>query len=366
MMLAFPHIIVDSSGDYDLRDGALFSLPPELIDSYRVTQYLKIKSDGWSISEFGYMTLVKYDGIGQRYVIPGLYLSDARAPTKKISGYRPIFSKVDVESYVSKHLAWEDSVRKKSEDELTSLVHDLRHLSGSIYHSALEVENALKARDWQKSQESIKTVIASQTMLRVRIDYLDFSNSVDRFDDSEDIPVFSRVDKVIRCFRAAAKNKRIDIFLTGESYRLAKGPNILDIVPYTIIENAIKYAPSGSNIDVSVTDEGDETVVEIQSLGPKLDPGEPERIFMRGFRGANAIRFRANGTGLGLSVARTVIDLFGGSIKVLQDGTTSFRDGVPHIKTRFSFKLPTFGEDSYRKRKFSRARERRVLRGETR
>ena len=198
MILSFPSILIDHNGNHETREGSLFSLPAELSDPFRINQYIKLKEPGWAKSEFGYMALVQYDSIGQRYILPGLYLTDGIPPNKKISGYRPMFSKRNVEEYHSKHLSWEDDVRKKSEAELTALVHDLRHLSGSIYHSAIETETAVRAKDWPKSMESLKTVIASQTMLRVRIDYLDFSNSVDRFDDIDNIPVFSRVDKVIR------------------------------------------------------------------------------------------------------------------------------------------------------------------------
>lgn len=239
MMLAFPSLFVDVRGEHEYRNGALFSLPPELSDSYRIGRYLALNGVGWFRSEFGYMALVREDGAGNKFIIPGLHLTDSPPPTKKISGYKPIFTKAQVDRYLSRHLSWESEIRKKSEDELTALVHDLRHLSGSIYHSALQAEEAARANNRPKLLDDIKTVIASQTMLKVRIDYLDFANSVDRFEDIDRIPVFSRVDKVIRCFRASARHKGIEIYLSGESYRLAEGPNILDIVPYTIIENAI-------------------------------------------------------------------------------------------------------------------------------
>lgn len=109
-----------------------------------------------------------------------------------------------------------------------------------------------------------------------------------------------------------------------------------------------------------MNDEASDTIVTVKSVGPKLDSGEIEKIFQRGFRGQNAVRIRSSGTGLGLSVAASVIDIFGGSIHVSQDTSIDHREGIPHSKTIFNFRLPTFGEDSFRKNKFRRGRERRV------
>ncbi|HEV7335358.1 MAG TPA: HAMP domain-containing sensor histidine kinase [Bosea sp. (in: a-proteobacteria)] len=300
------------------------------------------------------MALVRNDAVGNRYILPGLYLADAAQPFKRFHGYKAQFSMSQVEGYLEKHLAWEEEVRKRTESELTALVHDLRHLSGSIYHSAVEAERFNSERDWSKTAEGIRTIIASQTMLRVRIDYLDFANAVQRFDETEKIPVFSRVDKVIRCFRASAKHKSIDIHLGGESYRLAVGPNILDIVPYTLIENAIKYAPRGSRVSVNVSDTEAETVVKISSLGPLLLAGEQDKIFERGVRGGNAAKVVASGTGLGLAVARNVIDLFGGALIAVQSKDVDYREEVPFAEIEFRFTLPTSGEDHVRKTKFGR------------
>lgn len=362
-MLAFSSIIVSPHGEPKFHDGTIFKLPPELCDKFRIQQYLKTDGIGWSRSEFGYMTLVQVDGQGTKYIIPGLYLEDGGQPSKKFHGYKPIISKSQVEQYLNHHFERLSNVRDASEGELTALVHDLRHLSSSIYHSAIEAD---RANSLQETKELIKTVIASQTMLKVRIDYLDFSNSVDRFDEIEEIPVYSRVDKVIRCFRADARHKKIEINLSGSSYRLAEGPNILDIVPYTLIENAIKYSPENAEITVRVQDTDTETEVSVTSIGPIFADGEEAKIFERGFRGRNAKNLRQNGTGLGLSVASEVIATFSGSLSVKQLNEDRVIDGVPYASTTFHFNLPTAGEDRARKKKYEKLKRRRAGRRRTR
>lgn len=358
-MLAFSSIVVSSQGDHVFMAGTLFSLPPELCDNHRILQYLKIKETGWTKSEFGYMAFVKVDEQGKRYILPGLWLVDGTPPTKKIHGYKAQFTKEQVELYLDHHLERMSDVRSSSEGELTALVHDLRHLSSSIYHSALEAEGA---KSLNEIRDKIRTIIASQTMLKVRIDYLDFSSAVDRFDEIEKIPVYGRVDKVIRCFGADARHKALEISLVGRSFRLAEGPNILDIVPYTLIENAIKYSPPGSNITVEVNDTETTTEVSVRSLGPLLEKDDTTRIFEKGFRGKSAVLLRPSGTGLGLSVARDVIENFKGCISVVQSTTTEVVADVPYAETTFHFNIPTSGENSRLRKKaemLSRRRSRR-------
>lgn len=341
MRLAFPCIVVKDRDTFEVRDGSLFSLPPELSDKFRISRYASIETSGWSTTEFGYMALAREDAGGYRYVLPGLFLLDAPAPKKKFIGYRPQFTKAQVEGYLAKHFAWEEEVRKRLEEELSALVHYLRHLSSSIYHSAIEADEAATSGDRRAIQEGIRTIIAAQTMLKVRIDYLDFANSIDRFEDRENIPVFRRVDKVIRCFRASAKHKGIDIQLSGSSYNNAYGPNILDIIPYTLIDNAIKYAPKYTEILVHVTDTDQDTTVRITSVGPAIGPDELNAIFERGRRGRNAIAAGRSGTGLGLSVARDVVSEFKGRLDVSQGESSTPRDGIPYKNVTFKFQLPS-------------------------
>jgi len=352
-MLALFSIVISDDKERVVSEGSLITLPPELKDNFRIEKYSKIVDHGWTTTEFGYAAYVRVDDDGNRYILPGLYLTDYSAPKKKFHGYKPILSKQQVESYLEQHLGTMTAIQVRYDTELTMLVHDLRHLSSSIYHSAIEAETAHKDGNRRLVFDNINTVIATQTMLKVRIDYLDFANKTDRFDDLEKIPVYSRVDKVVRCFRASAASKRIDIVLSGESYRLAEGPNILDIVPYTLIDNAIKYSPPGEPIYVNVQDTDTETTVSIISIGPKIEDAERERIFSRGFRGRHAIQYRNSGTGLGLSIAKEIISIFSGQISVASTATTDITQNIEFEEIRFSFVVPTAGEDAFRKQKSS-------------
>ena len=167
------------------------------------------------------------------------------------------------------------------------------------------------------------------------------------------------MDKVKRCFESNAKSKNIDLHLSGESFRLARGPNILDIVTYTFVENAIKYSPKNKHVEISVEDTANSTRVSVSSFGPVIEKEELQEVFKRGGRGKNARKLRPSGTGLGLSVAKEIIDVFAGSIAVTPQGEIFIHDNVPFQRVTFSFVVPTAGEDEKRKRRIDRVRSRR-------
>ncbi|HEX5822122.1 MAG TPA: HAMP domain-containing sensor histidine kinase [Solirubrobacterales bacterium] len=75
-----------------------------------------------------------------------------------------------------------------------------------------------------------------------------------------------------------------------------------------LIENAIRYSPDGSEIEIGVESER----VEVLDRGPGLEPGEEETVFERFHRGSAGTGTK--GTGLGLSIARELAAEWGGSV----------------------------------------------------
>ena len=87
-----------------------------------------------------------------------------------------------------------------------------------------------------------------------------------------------------------------------------------------IMENAIKYSPTGSAITVSINRSPDESMVEIsvsdEGIGIKKE--EIEMIFTQFHRGSNVGRIK--GTGLGLYITKKMLDLMKGEIFIYSEG----------------------------------------------
>jgi two-component system sensor histidine kinase KdpD len=80
-----------------------------------------------------------------------------------------------------------------------------------------------------------------------------------------------------------------------------------------VIENARKYAPPESPIEVEGFAEGEQIVVRVLDRGPGVPADELERVFDKFYRGKRT-RDRVKGTGMGLAIARGIVEAHGGSI----------------------------------------------------
>jgi signal transduction histidine kinase len=82
-----------------------------------------------------------------------------------------------------------------------------------------------------------------------------------------------------------------------------------------MLDNAIKYSKHGGNIGIRIRREDDQTIIEISDNGIGIDRAEQSRVFERFYR-SPSIQDEIEGLGLGLTVARSVIEQHQGRIWV--------------------------------------------------
>ena len=88
---------------------------------------------------------------------------------------------------------------------------------------------------------------------------------------------------------------------------------LFEQVLFNLLDNAAKYSPSGSGIDIRATRDGELVEIEVVDEGPGIPPADFERIFDRFYRVHAQDRRRA-GTGLGLAICRGFVEALGGWI----------------------------------------------------
>lgn len=91
------------------------------------------------------------------------------------------------------------------------------------------------------------------------------------------------------------------------------GP-LLEQVYVNLLENAARYTPPGTRIDVSARVEGNNVVVRVADNGPGLPPGSEERVFEKFYRAAARTPDARRGVGLGLTICRGIVEAHGGRI----------------------------------------------------
>jgi signal transduction histidine kinase len=137
------------------------------------------------------------------------------------------------------------------------------------------------------------------------------------------------VQSAIKIMVPLAKDKgiRIEMKLPGKNLSSVRGDRsrILQVV-LNLLSNAIKFSPHGE-IAVEVEEMPDDIKVSVTDTGEGIYPEEREKIFEEFYRIGDGLAGRPEGSGLGLSISKRIIEAHGGKIAVegkLGEGSTFF------------------------------------------
>ena len=87
---------------------------------------------------------------------------------------------------------------------------------------------------------------------------------------------------------------------------------LIEQVLINLLENAIKYTPPGSPIELSAIGARDVVTVTVADRGPGIPPGDEQRVFEKFYRARSGDG--SAGVGLGLTICRGIIEAHGGRI----------------------------------------------------
>ena len=140
------------------------------------------------------------------------------------------------------------------------------------------------------------------------------------------------VDDVVRAIRVLAGTKRVSIeFTTVRSASFTGDEELVRRLVGNLLDNAIRYAPPDSQVQVAVTQESTGYRVSVTDAGDGIPADMQPHIFERFFR-VDAARTPAGGAGLGLALARWIARAHGGDVMLVSsshEGTT-FAAVLPH------------------------------------
>ncbi|MEW7849860.1 response regulator [Massilia aurea] len=91
-------------------------------------------------------------------------------------------------------------------------------------------------------------------------------------------------------------------------------PTRLEQIVSNLLDNALKYTPSGGDIDIALARVGDEVVLSVRDSGVGISPDLLPQVFDVFVQGAISIDRSQGGLGIGLSLVRRLVELHGGSV----------------------------------------------------
>jgi two-component system phosphate regulon sensor histidine kinase PhoR len=98
-----------------------------------------------------------------------------------------------------------------------------------------------------------------------------------------------------------------------------------------LLDNAAKFSPPGSAIDVAAVVEGDDLVISVRDRGPGISPEHWSRVFERFYKVDRARPREAGGFGLGLAITKHLVHILGGRVwtEAARDGGQVFHIALP-------------------------------------
>jgi signal transduction histidine kinase len=116
--------------------------------------------------------------------------------------------------------------------------------------------------------------------------------------------------------KAKDKNISVDSIVEPSIDRIFGAQEYIQETLGNILANAVKYTPCNGKINIAVNDQGNRIFIQIKDTGIGIPADELPKIFEEFFRASNAKEAERDGTGLGLSLAKQVIERHNGKIWV--------------------------------------------------
>ncbi|OIK16485.1 two-component sensor histidine kinase [Bacillus sp. MUM 116] len=121
----------------------------------------------------------------------------------------------------------------------------------------------------------------------------------------------------VESIRPLADAKGISLYLNDQSVLLVIGdPQRLSQALYILLDNAIKYTPNGGNVSIQLVQEGNFLIMKVQDNGIGIEAKDLPYIFERFYRADKSRARQMGGHGLGLSIAKWIVETHQGTIKV--------------------------------------------------
>jgi signal transduction histidine kinase len=174
------------------------------------------------------------------------------------------------------------------------------------------------------SESERLTEIVDQLLNVARLDAGDLQVELGRID------VGSVVSEVVETVDAG-NGHRFEIDLPDEPLAAEADPDKVRQVFSILVENALRYSPEGGTVIVGARRNADRVEVRVVDEGMGIPASEREWIFRKFYRAESAARDGAAGTGLGLFIAKELVNAMGGRIWV---------DSTEGEGSSFAFELP--------------------------
>jgi two-component system, OmpR family, sensor histidine kinase KdpD len=229
------------------------------------------------------------------------------------------------------------ALRAKTEEMRSSLLsavsHDLRTPLASITGAATALRDDEKLPEVTRGELVESIVDQAERLERLVANLLDMT----RLESGgvalrcDWVPLDEIVGSALTRLETRLETRPITVDIASDVPLLLVDPVLFEQIFVNLLENADKYTPPGSAIEIRARNETQGVVIEVSDHGPGLPEGEERRVFEKFFRCPHE---GIAGAGLGLPICKGIVEAHGGHITA---------ENLPRAGAVFRFSMPSGG-----------------------
>ncbi|NNL13009.1 MAG: HAMP domain-containing histidine kinase [Acidimicrobiia bacterium] len=229
-----------------------------------------------------------------------------------------------------------EEAAQRERDFLLNVGHDLRtpltSISGyaeTLADGAIEAEELPRVAGVLQRQSNRLSRLVEDLMLLSRLEAREFTLR------TEPVELGAHIGGVAEEFRSRAEAASVRLEVTIEpTGPVEADPVRVSQVISNLVENALRYAPEGGRVGITVQSAPTEIAIAVADNGPGIDAEDLPRVFERLFVAQRYRAVRPEGSGLGLSIVHELVAAMGGTVAVTSE---------PGRGTTVSVRLPRSG-----------------------
>lgn len=202
-------------------------------------------------------------------------------------------------------------------DFLRGVTHDLQTPLTSIGALATELRANEAVPDTARAD--LETITQQAERLRRMVSQLLVASRLEAGVFTPQVEVFAIPPLVERTWGALRADRPFELSVDGLPHLAVGDPDRFEQVLWALLDNAVKYSPDRSPIDVHVAPDEGRLAVSVRDRGAGMDEEDRTHAFDQFYRSGRARKLAPDGSGVGLYAARGLMEAMGGSIDVASE-----------------------------------------------
>ncbi len=239
-----------------------------------------------------------------------------------------------------------NKIKVKPKIDFKFIFHDVKSIIATIIRNinvVVEMKNSEslpfedKLNNYGDDRE--KAIYYASRMLEEKLSIFELAQDTDKIKDKHNYKKFrfhGLVHKYIKIYEILFTSKNLKISKKEDSHiELYTNPIAIASILQNLLDNAYKYSPQDTTIDLSIVENDRNITFTVSSYGPKI--ADFKKIYEYGHREESAQVLVQEGGGYGLYLSKKICDILGITIEANQDVTDYMYE---RYKTNFTIKIP--------------------------